>query len=70
MNQITEKEREFIENKLKMTTRTIVVSRTKQFCLNKIGCEIIFDGRKIASVDSGKKVDIKINGLLHKIACL
>ena len=30
MNQITEKEREFIENKLKMTTRTIVVSRTKQ----------------------------------------
>lgn len=25
MNQITEKEREFIENKLKMTTRTIVV---------------------------------------------
>lgn len=55
MNQITEKEREFIENKLKMTTRTIVVSRTKQFCLNKIGCEIIFDGRKIASVDSGKK---------------
>lgn len=70
MNQITEKEREFIENKLKMTTRTIVVSRTKQFCLNKIGCEIIFDGRKIASVDSGKKVDIKINGLPHKIACL
>ena len=60
----------FIENKLKMTTRTIVVSRTKQFCLNKIGCEIIFDGRKIASVDSGKKVDIKINGLPHKIACL
>ena len=47
-----------------------VVSRTKQFCLNKIGCEIIFDGRKIASVDSGKKVDIKINGLPHKIACL
>ena len=29
MNQITEKEREFIENKLKMTTRTIVVSHTK-----------------------------------------
>ena len=28
MNQITEKEREFIENKLKMTTRTIVVSYT------------------------------------------
>ena len=26
MNQITEKEREFIENKLKMTTRTIVES--------------------------------------------
>ena len=48
MNQITEKEREFIENKLKMTTRTIVVSSKKQFCLNKIGCEIIFDGRKIA----------------------
>lgn len=29
MNQITEKEREFIENKLKMTTRTIVVSAYK-----------------------------------------
>ena len=76
MNQITEKEREFIENKLKMTTRTIVVSRTKQFCLNYIGCEIIFDGRKIgggwggAGGGGGEKVDIKINGLPHKIACL
>ena len=34
MNQITEKEREFIENKLKMTTRTIVVSRTKDVRLS------------------------------------
>ena len=48
MNQITEKEREFIENKLKMTTRKIVVSRTKQLYRNKIGCENIIDVRKIA----------------------
>lgn len=70
MNQITEKERGFVESNLKMTSRTIVVSRVKQFCLNKIGCDIILDGRKIASVDSGKKVDIKVNGLPHNIACL
>ena len=70
MSQITEKEREFVESKLKMMSRTIEVSRIKQFCLNKIWCEIVLDGRKIASVDSGKKVNIKVNGLPHKLACL
>lgn len=70
MSQITEKEREFVEGKLKVISRTIEVSRIKQFCLNKIGCEVVLDGRKIASVDSGKKVNIKVDGLPHKIACL
>ena len=60
ISQITEKEREFVESKLKMMSRTIEVSRIKQFCLNKIECEIVLDGRKIASVDSGKKVNIKV----------